>query len=90
MKIFFTKNINNPWFWIFVILTVFLMTAIPLMSRDAGNSGDEDGFQVPQGKNVVNYFKTSGQDTTCLNYKDVMQYYGSSFDVIAEFINQAM
>jgi tetratricopeptide (TPR) repeat protein len=63
------------------------MVATPLMSKRAGNSGDEDGFQVPQGQNVINYYKTDGKDTTCLNYKDVMQYYGSSFDVVTEYIN---
>ncbi|MBO7646888.1 MAG: tetratricopeptide repeat protein [Bacteroidales bacterium] len=57
------------------------------MSKTAGNSGDEDGFQIPQAKNVINYYKTDGQDSTCLNFKDVMQYYGSSFDVVAEFFN---
>ena len=84
---FLTKNKNNVWFWIFTVLSVVLMVATPLMSKRAGNSGDEDGFQVPQGQNVINYYKTDGKDTTCLNYKDVMQYYGSSFDVVTEYIN---
>lgn len=86
---FLTKNKKNVWFWIFTVLSVVLMVATPLMSKRAGNSGDEDGFQVPQGQNVINYYKTDGKDTTCLNYKDVMQYYGSSFDVVTEYINSS-
>lgn len=86
MKNFLLQNKNNPWFWTFVTISVALLFAMSLMSRTTGNSGDEDGFQIPQGDHVVNYFKTSGQDTTCLHFRDVMQYYGSSFDVIAAFV----
>jgi len=60
---------------------------MPLMSKDAGNSGDEDGFQIPQGKNVVNYFKTSGVDTTCMTFEN-LKYYGSSPDIIMEYWNR--
>ncbi|MBO7491516.1 MAG: tetratricopeptide repeat protein [Bacteroidales bacterium] len=84
---FFAKNKDNVWCWAFVALAVIMLFAMILMSKTAGNSGDEDGFQIPQAKNVINYYKTDGQDTTCLNFKDVMQYYGSSFDVVAEFFN---
>lgn len=86
MKKFFIENLKNTWFWLFVALSIVLLLAMPLMSRQAGNTGDEDGFQIPQGKNVVNYFKTDGADTTCLNFKNLM-YYGSSFDVMAEYVN---
>ncbi|MCL2168085.1 MAG: hypothetical protein FWH59_03035 [Lentimicrobiaceae bacterium] len=58
------------------------------MSINAGNSGDEDPFQIPQGKNIVNYFKTHGTDTTCLTFKN-LKYYGSSPDAIAEYWNRA-
>lgn len=84
---FFAKNKDNVWCWAFVALAVIMLFAMILMSKTAGNSGDEDGFQIPQAKNVINYYKTDGQDSTCLNFKDVMQYYGSSFDVVAEFFN---
>lgn len=87
MKQLFLNN-NKIWFLTFIVVAIAMFVVLPLMSIDAGNTGDEDGFQIPQGKNVVNYFKTDGQDTTCLDFKDNLQYYGSSFDVITEFINQ--
>lgn len=87
MKRFFGENKNNPWFWTFVVLSVALLFALPLMSRSAGNSGDEDGFQIPQGKNVINWYKTDGADSTCMTFNN-LKYYGSSFDVVTEFINQ--
>jgi hypothetical protein len=88
MKEFWTKNKKNAWFWAFIIVAAALLFIMPILSLDAGNTGDEDGFQIPQGQNVVNYYKTHGEDTTCLNFKDNLQYYGSSFDVITEYINQ--
>ena len=87
MKRFFGENKNNPWFWTFVVLSVALLFALPLMSRSAGNSGDEDGFQIPQGKNVINWYKTDGVDSTCMTFNN-LKYYGSSFDVVTEFVNQ--
>jgi hypothetical protein len=87
MKQLFKENKNNPWFWIFFILLAVALFTMPLMSKDAGNSGDEDNFQIPQGKNVVNYFKTSGVDTTCMTFEN-LKYYGSSPDIIAEYWNR--
>lgn len=96
MKKFFSENKNNLWFWAFVAIAVILLFAMPLMSRDAGNSGDEDGFQIPQGEFVLNYYKTDGADTTCL--QDMVEidgnkqgwnlkYYGCSFDVLTAWFN---
>jgi len=87
MKQFFKENKKNPWFWLFFALLAITLFAMPVMSKDAGNSGDEDGFQIPQGRNIVNYFKTSGEDTTCMTFEN-LKYYGSSPDVIAEYWNQ--
>jgi tetratricopeptide (TPR) repeat protein len=87
MKHFFYENKKNRWCWAFFALIVVALFATPLMSRDAGNSGDEDGFQIPQGRNVVNYYKTGGKDTTCMTFQN-LKYYGSSPDVISEFLNQ--
>jgi hypothetical protein len=87
MKHFFEKNKKNPWFWAFFTLITVTLFALPIMSKDAGNSGDEDGFQVPQGRNIVNYFKTNGEDTTCMSFQN-LKYYGSSPDVIAEYWNR--
>lgn len=88
MREFLKNNKKNFWFWSFLAIAIITLFALPIMSLDAGNTGDEDDFQIPQGKNVINYFKTNGQDTTCLNFKENLQYYGSSFDTVTEFINQ--
>lgn len=97
MKQFFFENKHNPWFWLFIAIAAILFVAMPLMSRSAGNSGDEDKFQIPQGRFVMDYYHTDGQDTTCLqdvvnlNGKDQswnLKYYGCSFDVVTEWINQ--
>jgi len=87
MKHFFCSNKNNPWFLVFICILVVSLCAMLMMSKDAGNSGDEDGSQIPQGKNIVNYFKTNGADTTCMTFSN-LKYYGSSPDVIAEYWNQ--
>lgn len=97
MKKLFSENKNNVWFWLFIGLAAVLFFAMPLMSRNAGNSGDEDKFQIPQGRFVMDYYKSDGTDTTCmmdvvnLNGKDQnwnLKYYGCSFDVVTEWINQ--
>ena len=74
MKAFFAENKRNVWFWLFVATAVILLFAMPLMSRSAGNSGDEDKFQIPQGRFVLDYFASDGADTTCL--QDLVQFDG--------------
>ena len=86
MKEFWTKNKNNIWFWLFVVIAVSMAVAMPVMSLDAGTSGDE-GYNVEQGRNVVNWFETKGADTTCFNYQN-MKYYANSTDVISEYVNR--
>ncbi|MBO4740483.1 MAG: hypothetical protein J5605_02440 [Bacteroidales bacterium] len=96
MKKFLSENRNNPWFWAFVAIAAILLFVMPIMSKSAGNSGDEDGFQIPQGNFVLNYYKTDGADTTCL--QDMVEidgnkqgwnlkYYGCSFDVLTAWFN---
>lgn len=87
MKKLLEENGKNFWFWLFSGVVLVLFFVMPIMSRTAGNTGDEDNFQIPQGRNVVNYFKTGGEDTTCITFEN-LKYYGSSFDVITEIINQ--
>lgn len=89
MKNFIQENKNNIWFWAFVVIAAALLFIMPIMSRSAGNSGDEDAFQIPQGKNVINWYKTDGADSTCMTFNN-LKYYGSSFDVVTEFINQKL
>ena len=99
MKNFFVENKRNGWFWLFVAIAAVLLFAMPLMSRTAGNSGDEDKFQIPQGRFVLDYYASDGADTTCL--QDVvkfgersqewnLKYYGCSFDVVTEWINRTL
>jgi len=88
MKSFFAEHSRNPWFWFYILLIVSLGILLPILSRDAGNSGDEDRFQIPQAKNVINYYATHGEDTTCMSFEN-LKYYGSSFDVIAEYIDDS-
>lgn len=96
MKKFLSENRDNPWFWAFVAIAAILLFVMPIMSKSAGNSGDEDGFQIPQGNFVLNYYKTDGADTTCL--QDMVEidgnkqgwnlkYYGCSFDVLTAWFN---
>ena len=87
MKKFFEENRRNPWFWAFVAVAAVLFFAMPTMSRSAGNSGDEDGFQIPQGNNVLEYYRTDHQDTTCMTFEN-LKYYGCSFDVVTAWFNQ--
>lgn len=87
MKKLFNDNKQNPWFWAFLFVAVTLLFAMPLMSRTAGNSGDEDAFQIKQGYNVLQYYKTHHQDTTCMSFEN-LKYYGCSFDVITAWINE--
>lgn len=97
MKKIISENKGNVWFWLFVGIATILFFAMPLMSRSAGNSGDEDKFQIPQGKFVMDYYRSDGADSTCL--QDVvtvhgktqswnLKYYGCSFDVVTEWINE--
>jgi len=79
MKKTYIENKNNPWFWAFIILIVLTLFAMPLMSIDAGNSGDEDGFQYPYAEKIVDFYVTWGKDTTCLENID-MGMHGGWFD----------
>ncbi|MBR4786474.1 MAG: tetratricopeptide repeat protein [Bacteroidales bacterium] len=79
MKEFWTKNKNNIWFWAFIIIAAALFFIMPLLSLDAGNSGDEDGFQWPYAKQIYDYYATGGKDTTCLKNDD-MGMHGGFFD----------
>lgn len=87
MKKFYQTNKNSTWFWAFFVLVFGLFFALPIMSLDAGNSGDEDGFQIPQGNYVLEWYKTFGEDSTNLTFSN-LKYYGSSFDVVMAFVNQ--
>ncbi len=88
MKKFLSENKNNPWFWAFAVLIVVLLFAMPLMSRDAGNSGDEDKFQWPYGEQIYNFYASGGKDTTCLADDD-MGMHGGFFDQLTVAVVKA-
>ena len=73
------ENKKSPWFWAFLIIIVVLFFAMPLMSLDAGNSGDEDGYQWPYAEQIYNFYASGGEDTTCLQNND-MGMHGGFFD----------
>ncbi|MCL2413618.1 MAG: tetratricopeptide repeat protein, partial [Bacteroidales bacterium] len=88
MRNFFDNNKADKWFLAFLAIAVILFFTIPIMSLDAGNSGDEDPFQIPQGNHVMEWFLTFGEDTTNFTFEN-LRYYGSSPDVVMAFFNKA-
>lgn len=80
------KNISpeNPvWRFVFGITSVLILITLPLISYQAGISGDEEKHWLHAEK-VYNYFSTHGEDTTALSdpkYK--LNYYGQSFDLFS-------
>ena len=65
--------------WVFMILIIGMFFLLPILSLDAGNSGDEDGFQWPYAEQIYNFYATGGKDTTCLQNDD-MGMHGGFFD----------
>ena len=67
---------------IFYGLAGLLFILMPILSLNSGISGDEETYHYPHGKNVFNYYKTLGKDTTCLHYNNsVLHMYGPVFDL---------
>ncbi|MFA5329158.1 MAG: hypothetical protein WC384_15295 [Prolixibacteraceae bacterium] len=65
---------------IFYALAVLMLAAMPIISRDAGISGDEE-VHFKQSEMVYNYFATLGKDTSALHTpKTHLQYYGQISD----------
>jgi tetratricopeptide (TPR) repeat protein len=77
------------WFRLLFVTAAFIMAvALPLLSRQAGISGDEEKHYVQAGK-VFNYFATKGEDKSCLSDpENKLNYYGQSFDLITFIINK--
>ena len=67
---------------VFVIITLLMLT----LSYNVSMSGDEP-TQVKIGNNILNFYKTFGEDDTALKPDgiDQLQYYGSSFDTFCQF-----
>ncbi len=68
------------WKKIFYILTVLGFIVLPLLSLDAGISGDEEVHYLHSQK-VLDYYSSFGKDTAVLNTPEShLAYYGQSFD----------
>lgn len=82
-------NENPIWKWIFWGVAALGLVVIMLLSRGAGNSGDEH-FHLEQAEHVYNYYATGGEDSTAAvvtpNYN--LPYYGQSVDNLAYFITK--
>jgi tetratricopeptide (TPR) repeat protein len=80
----FTAVNEKPiWRFIFSISALLIFFLLPILSFNAGISGDEEKHHLHAEK-VYNYYKTDGADTLALNdpkYK--LNYYGQSFDLFA-------
>jgi hypothetical protein len=75
------------WKWIFIGLVAAIFLALPLMSLDAGNSGDEDTWQYPHSEKLYKYYTTFGQDTSYISM--TMEYSGWAFDAATMFVVKA-
>ncbi|GHT40269.1 hypothetical protein AGMMS49965_08290 [Bacteroidia bacterium] len=73
------------WKWGFIALVAVIFVAMPLMSLDAGNSGDEDASQYPQGLRLYNYYTSLGENTDYLN-QEGLAYSGYAFDMFTAFV----
>jgi tetratricopeptide (TPR) repeat protein len=66
----------------FYILSLILLVVLPLLSRNAGISGDEE-IHYKQSEKVINYIKSSGEDKSVLHTPTThLKYYGQLFDNI--------
>ena len=74
--------------FLFVLTAFIIAVAIPLMSRQAGFSGDEDKHYA-QAEKVYNYYATRGEDKSALFDPEFkLNYYGQSFDLFTYTINR--
>ena len=76
---------------LFVIISIAMLITLPIMSKNAGMSGDEH-FHFQQAENVVNFYKTLGKDTTAVSgtgtgiVEGFIMYYGQLPDNISSFV----
>ena len=82
------NNEQHWWKQVFIGMAVAIFLALPLMSFDAGNSGDADYWQHPQGVALFNYYMSLGRDTSFLDLD--IAYSGWAFDAAATFVVKAL
>ena len=71
---------SKGWKYAFIGLAAAIFATMILLSLDAGNSGDEDGFQIPQSEVYYNYYASMGKDT--ITTIEGMEYYPIAFDIV--------
>ena len=86
----FEKEQHSIWRFAFVFIAIISFVLILVMSRNAGNSGDEH-FHLEQAEHVYNYYTTLGKDSTAavITEKYNLPYYGQSVDNLAYFITKS-
>ncbi|MFA6482755.1 MAG: hypothetical protein WCW62_09275, partial [Bacteroidales bacterium] len=73
---------------IFLFFCLLPFALLPLLSLDAGISGDEP-VHYQQAENVYNFFATHGKDTTAIHTPiSFLKYYGQSIDNFSYLINK--
>ncbi len=73
---------------LFVAVAVILLFLMPLMSRQAGISGDDEKHYWHAEK-VYNYYATDHEDQSALNDpQHKLNYYGQSFDLLTYVVNR--
>ena len=77
------------WKWVFIGLAVAIFFVLPFLSLDAGNSGDEDGWQYPQSEHLYKYYTSFGKDTSYINNMN-LEYSGYAFDAATMFVIKAL
>lgn len=74
---------------IFSLLALIILIIIPLISYNAGISGDEEKHYM-QAEKVYKYFSTDGKDVSSLtDEKYKLNYYGQSFDLFTYAVIKA-
>jgi len=78
---------NNAYFrWTFWILVILGFILLPLLSLDAGTSGDEH-LHYQHSLKVLNYYKTLGADKSALDTPGThLKYYGQLFDNLVTLV----
>ncbi|MFC2115174.1 tetratricopeptide repeat protein [Bacteroidota bacterium] len=73
---------------LFVITAFLIAIILPILSLDAGQSGDDVKHYLHAEK-VYNYFATRGEDKSALNDPRLkLNYYGQSFDLLTYLVNK--
>jgi len=73
---------------LFIVTAFVIAVTMPLLSRQAGLSGDEDKH-YRQAEKVYQYYATRGEDKSALSDPELkLNYYGQSFDLLTYTFNK--